>query len=125
MSVPVWAATDENIPSDPCIQWRLGSACASLQFDQSLHSAQLQKKVWIFFWFLHEEVLLSIHMEKYSKCPKIWYTKVSDKMAYANSVDLDQTAPSGAVWSGSSLFAIPLSIFGNNCIKSKIWATKV
>ena len=34
-------------------------------------------------------------------------TKVSDKMTYANSVDPDQTAPSGAVWSGSTLFAIP------------------
>ena len=29
----------------------------------------------------------------YSKCPKILYTKVSDKMAYAHSADLDQTAP--------------------------------
>ena len=28
-------------------------------------------------------------------------------MAYANSADPDQTAPSGAVWSGSTLFAIP------------------
>ena len=27
------------------------------------------------------------------KCPKIPYTKVSDKMAYANSADPDQTAP--------------------------------
>ena len=36
---------------------------------------------------------------KYSKCkyPKILYTKVSDKTAYANSADLDQTAPEGAV----------------------------
>ena len=31
---------------------------------------------------------------------------MSDKMAYANSADPDQTAPSGAVWSGSALFAI-------------------
>ena len=28
---------------------------------------------------------------------KILYTKISDKMAYANSKDLDQTAPEGAV----------------------------
>ena len=42
----------------------------------------------------------------YSKCPKISYTKVSNKMAYANSADQDQTAPEGAVWSGSTLFAI-------------------
>ena len=31
-------------------------------------------------------------------------------MAYANSADPDQTAPSGAVWSGSTLFAIILGI---------------
>ena len=41
-------------------------------------------------------------------------------MAYANSVDPDQTAPEGAVWSGSTLFAFPLSVFRNNCIQSKI-----
>ena len=28
-----------------------------------------------------------------SKCPKISYTKVYDKIAYANSVDPDQTTP--------------------------------
>ena len=33
----------------------------------------------------------------YSKCCKNSNTKVSDKMAYANSVDPDQTAPEGAV----------------------------
>ena len=31
-------------------------------------------------------------------------------MAYAKSVDPDQIAPEGVVWSGSTLFAIPLSI---------------
>ena len=36
----------------------------------------------------------------YSKCPKILYTKDPDKIVYANSIDPDQTAPSGAVWSG-------------------------
>ena len=60
-------------------------------------------------------------------------------MAYANSADPDQTAPEGgpeggrqhseapegAVWSGSTLFAIPLSILRNYCIKSKISAKKV
>ena len=35
-------------------------------------------------------------------------TKASDKMTYPYSVDPDQTAPEGAVWSGSTLFAIPL-----------------
>ena len=30
---------------------------------------------------------------QYSKCPKILYTKISDKMAHANSAYPDQTAP--------------------------------
>ena len=29
-------------------------------------------------------------------CAKIFYTKVSEKIAYANNVDSDQTAPEGA-----------------------------
>ena len=41
-------------------------------------------------------------------------------MSYANSMDPDQTAPEGAVWSGSILFAIQLGVLRNNCIKSKI-----
>ena len=61
----------------------------------------------------------------YSKCPKISYSKVPDKMAYSNSADPDQTASEGAVWSESTLFASPLSILRNNCIKSnsgkKLW----
>ena len=56
----------------------------------------------------------------YGKCPKILYTKVSDKMAYTDSADPDQTAPEGADWSGSTLFAVPLSILRTNCIKRKI-----
>ena len=39
----------------------------------------------------------------YGKCRKILYIKVSDKMAYANGLDPDQTAPEG----GPTLFAIP------------------
>ena len=35
--------------------------------------------------------------DKYGKCPKVSYIKVSNKMAYANSADPDQTAPEGAV----------------------------
>ena len=53
------------------------------------------------------------------ECPKILYTEISDKMTYANSVDTDQTAFAGAVWSVSTLFAIPLSAL-KNCMKSKI-----
>ena len=47
----------------------------------------------------------------YGKYSKISYAKVSDKVAYANSVDPDQTVPGVAVWSGSTLFAFLLSIF--------------
>ena len=43
------------------------------------------------------------------------YSKVSEKMAYANSADPDQTE--GAVWLGSAVFAIPLSVLRNNCMK--------
>ena len=38
--------------------------------------------------------------------------KFSDRYAWANSADPDQTAPTGAVWSGSTLFAIPSASFG-------------
>ena len=37
--------------------------------------------------------------------------KFSDRYAWANSADPDQTAPRGAVWSGSTLFAIPSASF--------------
>ena len=47
-------------------------------------------------------------LKLYGKCTKTLYTVVADKMAYANSADPDQTAPAGAVWSGSTLFAISL-----------------
>ena len=45
--------------------------------------------------------------EQSDLCPKISYMKTVDKMAYANQ---DQTAPEGAVWSVSTLFAILLNI---------------
>ena len=57
---------------------------------------------------------------EYGKCPKNLYTKVSDRMAYVNSADPDQTAPSGAVWSGCTLFAIPLSVLHKKVHKNKI-----
>ena len=40
----------------------------------------------------------------------ILHKLMSDKMAYANSAVPDQTAPEGAVWSGSTLFPILLNI---------------
>ena len=36
---------------------------------------------------------LNIQTAKYGKCPKILYTNISDRMAYANNVDPDQTVP--------------------------------
>ena len=38
--------------------------------------------------------------------------KFSDRQVWANNVDPDQTATRGAVWSGSTLFAIPPASFG-------------
>ena len=52
-------------------------------------------------------------IRKYHKYPKSLYTKLSDKMAYANSADLDQIRSSLISF---ALFAIPLSILGNNYI---------
>ena len=43
-------------------------------------------------------------------------------MAYPKSADPYWTAPKRAVWSGSAVFAIPLSIFRHNYIKSNIQA---
>ena len=59
-------------------------------------------------------------IDMYGNGTQPFITKVSDKMAYSNSVGPDQTAPSG-----STLFAIPLSILGNNCMKIKISAKKI
>ena len=39
--------------------------------------------------------------------------KFSDRQAWANSVDPDQTAPRRAVWSGSTLFAVRSALFGH------------
>ena len=39
--------------------------------------------------------------------------KFTDRQAWANSVDPDQLAPRGPVWSGSTLFAIPSASFGH------------
>ena len=59
---------------------------------------------------LHKNVKKKYPYLSYGKYSKNSNTKASDKMTYANSVDPDQTAPEGAVWSGSTLFAIPLII---------------
>ena len=45
------------------------------------------------------------------------FHKFSDRQVWENSADPDQTAPRGAIWSGSTLFAIPSAFFG--CITLK------
>ena len=45
-------------------------------------------------------------------------------MAYANKTDQDQTAPEGAVWSWSTLFANSTKYLKYNCMKSKLKAKK-
>ena len=54
---------------------------------------------------------LKANNQNCGKWPELLYTKVAGKMLYANSKDPDQTAPEGAVWSGSKLFAIALKVF--------------
>ena len=72
---------------------------------------------------LAEMNLLPLPKGDYGKCPKILYTKVTDKTACTNSADPDQTAPEGAVWSGSTLFAIPL-LLETTALKARIWPKK-
>ena len=64
----------------------------------------------MFFCRNKKTISLDKHLA-YGKCPKISYTKVSGKIAYGNSADPDQTA--------LSVFAIPLSILRNYCIKKQ------
>ena len=51
----------------------------------------------------------TIYLAKYRNDPKF-----SGRHVWANSVDPDQTAPRGAVWSGSTLFASSVYIFWTN-----------
>ena len=46
------------------------------------------------------QLVIDLAKEDYRNDPKF-----SDRYAWANSADPDQTAPRGAVWSGSALFA--------------------
>ena len=48
-----------------------------------------------------------------------YFPKFSDGQVWANRADPDQTAPRGAVWSWSTLFAIPSASFG--CITLGAW----
>ena len=84
--------------------WKTGmstSACTATQSDQNyLHTA-----------YTYTTTFLMMSSELTTRHPMriICITNFSDKIAYANSGDPDQTAPLGAVWSGSTLFVIPPS----------------
>ena len=53
----------------------------------------------------------------YGTCPKSSYTRVSDKLAYANSADLMEQFDQGLHY---TVFAIRLSISGNNCMELSV-----
>ena len=53
------------------------------------------------------QLLLVALKQEYHNNPKF-----SDRLVWANSADSDQTAPRGAVWSESTLFAIASASFG-------------
>ena len=57
--------------------------------------------------FLTNQIHESFKIIAYSNGPKFSYGQVR-----ANSTDPDQTAPRGAVWSGSTLFAISSAVLG-------------
>ena len=85
----------------------------------------MEKKSFIWITLLSGSVV-TMPYYTYGKCPKISNTKWTDKMAYANTVDPDQTVLERAVWSRYRLFAIPLSILRNKfCIKRIISTKKV
>ena len=52
---------------------------------------------FFFLFFGDLQGVFPIQKNIYGKCPRILYTKVSDKIAYENSADPNQTAPKGAV----------------------------
>ena len=57
-------------------------------------------------WVYPDRNIFSTKSNEYGKCPKISYTKVSDKMIYTNIADPDQIAPEGAIWSGSTCLPV-------------------
>ena len=84
-------------------QRRLWSDWADAQADLSLCWAHSHFVGFVMSW------LKSIYSKmNYHNDPKF-----SDRQVWANSVDPDQTAPRGAVWSASTLFAILSTSFGN------------
>ena len=49
------------------------------------------------FYLINKATIFRCYLRRYGNCPRIFNTKWSDKMAFANSADPDQTAPEGAV----------------------------
>ena len=64
------------------------------------------------FTFTYTSLIFALLIEFYKNSEYRNDPKFSDRYAWANSADPDQTAPSGAAWSGSTLFAIPSASFG-------------
>ena len=81
--------------------------------------------ILLFFSVVTNYMTVSFNMYHLS-CTSIQYgiyhndSKFSDRQILAISVDPDQTAPTGAVWSGSTLFAIPSASFGWTAVCGKI-----
>ena len=78
-----------------------------------LRQLLLLSEILGFLWYLEKKMLL----EKDSNTiifPSYNNTIINDPkfLVWVNSVDPDQTAPRGAIWSGSTLFAIPSAPFG-------------
>ena len=65
---------------------------------------------WLYYKLTNEHKD-SGELKQYRNDPKF-----SDRYAWANSADPGQTAPTGAVWSGSTLFAILSASFGLNTL---------
>ena len=78
----------------------LSAAVISLRF-QSEKCAEMNKELKCSFQVFKEVSQTGCCRTVYRNDPKF-----SDRYAWANSADPDQTVPTGAVWSGSTLFAI-------------------
>ena len=79
---------------------QLLALCASVQFDQHLFMFTTIK----FLYFRTPENFAEINL-KFKQRPNLRVVHQKDANGKANSEDPDQTAPQGAVCSGSALFA--------------------
>ena len=78
--------------------------------------------VYIFAWIQHDlaNMVFALDPSNTADVLKLWTLKFPTKWYVQNSANPNQTASEGAVRSGSTLFAISLSILRNNFVKSKI-----